>query len=103
MGDVWSYKCNFLCVHTPYKEPIAEEMNNNSDLNLHSTTMHDCRAGFATVRSEGRQIVTTNGSKEQSLPIYNVDIHLVDEDQCETVEVTGSRMQHFTIKRPIIF
>ena len=55
------------------------------------------------VCSEVRQIVTINGSKEQSLPIYNVKIQSVDGEQGETVEVTGSRMQNFTtIKRPNI-
>ena len=55
------------------------------------------------VRSDVRQIVTINGSKEQSLPIYNVKIQSVDGEQGETVEVTGSRMQNFTtIKRPNI-
>ena len=54
------------------------------------------------VRSDVRQIVT-NGSKEQSLPIYNVKIQSVDGEQGETIEVTGSRMQNFTtIKRPNI-
>ena len=58
---------------------------------------------LAPVRSEVRQIVTINGSKEQSLPIYNVKIQSVDGEQGEMVEVTGLQMQNFiTIKRPNI-
>ena len=55
------------------------------------------------VRQEARQIVTINGSKEQSLPIYDPEIKSVDGKQVEIVEVTGSKMENLTtIKRPNI-
>ena len=36
--DIWSGKCKFFGVYTPYKESISKEMNNNNDLNLPSMT-----------------------------------------------------------------
>ena len=36
--DISSCKCEFFCVYRPYKESISKEMNNDSDLNLHSMT-----------------------------------------------------------------
>lgn len=61
------------------------------------------RLKLEPIRHEVRQIVTINGSKEQSLPIYNFEIKSVDEKQVETAEVTGSKMQTFTtIMRPNI-
>lgn len=53
------------------------------------------------VREEVRQIVTVNGAREQSLPMYNVEVKSVDGAQVEAVELTGSKMHNFTtIKRP---
>ncbi len=54
-------------------------------------------------RHEVRQIVTLNGSKEQTLPVYNVEIHSINGEQVENIEVTGSQMPNFTtIQRPNI-
>ena len=57
------------------------------------------RLKLEPVRNEARESITVNGSREQGLPIYNLEIRSVDGKQ----EETGSEMHNFTtIKRPDI-
>ena len=51
---------------------------------------------LSPLRHEVRQIVTVNGMKKQSLPIYSVEIESMDGKQVETCEITGSTMHNFT-------
>ena len=61
------------------------------------------KLNMVPTRHEVRQIVTLNGSKEQTLPVYNVEIHSINGEQVENIEVTGSQMPNFTtIQRPNI-
>ena len=53
------------------------------------------------VRQELKEIITVNGTKQQSMPIYNVTIESLDGTAKEKIELAGSAMQDFTtIKRP---
>jgi len=52
------------------------------------------------IRHETRYIVTVNGTKKQSMPIYDVTINSVDNKTNEKIEITGSKLADFTtIKR----
>ena len=53
------------------------------------------------MRYETRHVVTVNGDKEQSMPVFNVTINAVDGQANESVEITGSKTWDFTtVKRP---
>ncbi|XP_068742455.1 uncharacterized protein [Montipora capricornis] len=55
------------------------------------------------IRHETRYIVTVNGTKKQSMPIYNVTINSIDNKASEKIEITGSKLADFTtIKRPTL-
>ena len=59
------------------------------------------RAILQPIRYEVRQIFTVNGTKQQSLPVYDLHIESLNGDQMVNVEVTGSKLPNFTtIKRP---
>ena len=50
---------------------------------------------------ESRHIVTVNGVKKQSLPLYQVTLKSLNGREQEKVEITGSSMADFTVvKRP---
>ena len=54
-------------------------------------------------RNESRHIVTVNGTKKQSMPIYDVTINSIDSKAIEKIEITGSKLTDFTtIKRPTL-
>ena len=47
------------------------------------------------------EIVTVNGSKVQSMPIFHTSIVSLDRKACEEIELTGSRLADFTnVRRP---
>ena len=50
---------------------------------------------------ETRQVVTVNGTKEESMPIFNLNLDSVDAKTRENMEVAGTRMSSFTtVTRP---
>jgi len=50
---------------------------------------------------EVRQILTVNGTKRQSIPIFNLSIESLDEKTSEEIEVTGTKLRDFTtVRRP---
>ena len=52
-------------------------------------------------RHESRKILTVNGSKVQSMPIFDTSIVSLDGKACEEIELTGSRLADFTtVRRP---
>ncbi|XP_028390705.1 uncharacterized protein LOC114515614 [Dendronephthya gigantea] len=52
-------------------------------------------------RHERRNILTVNGSKTTSMPVFEVTINAVDGRASETIEITGTEMPDFTtVKRP---
>ena len=52
-------------------------------------------------RHESREILTMNGSKVQSMPIFDTSIVSLDGKACEEIELTGSRLADFTtVRRP---
>ncbi|XP_028415516.1 uncharacterized protein LOC114538581 [Dendronephthya gigantea] len=52
-------------------------------------------------RQESKEIITINGTKRQSMPIYNIAIESLDSTAKEDIELAGSMMQDFTtVKRP---
>ena len=54
-------------------------------------------------RHEVRDILTINGSKRQSMPIFNLLIESLDGKASEKIQVTGTKLQDFTtVQRPDI-
>ena len=52
-------------------------------------------------RHESRNILTVNGSKKASMPVFEVTINSVDGQASENIEITGTEMPDFTtVKRP---
>jgi len=54
-------------------------------------------------RHESREILTVNGGKVQSVPIFDTSIVSLDGKACEEIELTGSRLADFTtvtVRRP---
>ena len=52
-------------------------------------------------RHESRSILTVNGSKKTSMPVFKVTINSCDGQASENIEVTGVSMTDFTtVKRP---
>ena len=52
---------------------------------------------------EVRQILTVNGTKRQSMPIFNLSIESLDGKTSEEIEVTGTKLRDFTtVRRPDI-
>ena len=50
---------------------------------------------------ETRQMVTLNGTKRQSMPIFHIAMDSLDGKTRERIEVTGSKMPEFaTVRRP---
>jgi len=50
---------------------------------------------------ETREILTVNGTKVQSMPIFDTCIELLDGKSCEEIEFTGSKLVDFTtVRRP---
>ena len=50
---------------------------------------------------ESHHIVTVNGVKKQSLPLYEVTMKALNGTEQEKIEITGSNMADFTVvKRP---
>ncbi|XP_048575296.1 uncharacterized protein LOC116604510 [Nematostella vectensis] len=61
------------------------------------------KLNLRSVRHESRHIVTVNGVKKQSMPVFEIEMNSVDGKARENLEVTGSQMVDFTtIKRPTI-
>ena len=53
------------------------------------------------VRHETREIITVNGSKKQSMPVFEVTIESMDGNAREKIELTGSKLNDFTtVRRP---
>ena len=56
---------------------------------------------FISKRHESRNILTVNGSKKASMPVFEVTINSVDGRASENIEITGTEMPDFTtVKRP---
>ena len=56
---------------------------------------------LSPLRHETRHIVTVNGSRKQSMPVFEVEIGSLDGVANEQIEVTGTRLPNFiTINRP---
>ena len=51
------------------------------------------------IRHESRHIVTVNGTKKQSMPIYDVTINSIDSKASEKIEITGSNLQISQLSR----
>ena len=52
---------------------------------------------------EEREIVTVNGVKRQTMPVFNLTIESFDGSAQENIEVTGTRLSDFTtVRRPDI-
>lgn len=58
---------------------------------------------LSPMRHDSRHVVTINGSKKHSMPVYQVDIVSVDNDARENIEITGTKLSDFTsVKQPAI-
>ena len=51
---------------------------------------------------KSRQIVTINGVQKQSLPIFEVRLDGLDDRTSKQVEITGSKINFTTLRRPSI-
>ena len=52
---------------------------------------------------EVREILTVNGLKRQSMPIFNLSIESLDGKASEKIQVTGTKLRDFTtVRRPDI-
>ena len=52
-------------------------------------------------RHETREILTVNGTKVQSMPIFDTRIESLEGKSCEEIEYTGSKLVDFTtVRRP---
>lgn len=61
------------------------------------------KLNLTPTRHETRHIVTVNGVKRQSLPLFDVTLKSLDDQVQEKIEVTGSKMPDFTVvKRPTL-
>ena len=61
------------------------------------------RLNLKAERHEVREILTVNGSKRQSMPIFNLSIESLDGKASEKIQVTGTKLRDFTtIRRPDI-
>lgn len=61
------------------------------------------RLKLAPIRHETQNIVTVNGMRKQSMPMFDVEVKSLDDRVSERIELTGSRMPDFTtINRPSI-
>ena len=59
------------------------------------------KLGLQPIRYDTRHILTVNGTKKQSLPVYHITIRSLDGKAKEKLEVTGSKNPDFsTVKRP---
>ena len=55
----------------------------------------------SAARHESKEIITINGTKRQSMPIYNETIESLYGSTKEDIELAGSTMKYFTtVKRP---
>ena len=50
-------------------------------------------------RHEVREILTVNGSKRQSMPIFNLLIKSLDGKASEKIQVTGTKLRDLTTVR----
>ena len=50
-------------------------------------------------RHEVREILTVNGSKRQSMPIFNLLIESLDGKASKKIQVTGTKLRDFTTVR----
>ena len=54
-------------------------------------------------RHDTRHIVTVNGSRKQSMPVFKVEMQSIDGKERQSIELTGSHLEDFTtIQRPTI-
>lgn len=61
------------------------------------------KLSLTPVKHEAHNLVTVNGTKKQSMPVYNVEIESLNSEAHETIEVSGSSLPDFTsIKRPTV-
>ena len=61
------------------------------------------RLNLKAERHEVREILTVNGTKRQSMPIFNLLIESLDGKESEKVQVTGTKLRDFTtVRRPDI-
>ena len=61
------------------------------------------RLNLKAERHEVREILTVNGSKRQSMPIFNLSIESLDGKASEKIQVTGTKLRDFTtVRRPDI-
>ena len=48
------------------------------------------------IRYETRSILTVNGTRKQSMPVYKVTLNSVNKKEAEEIEVTGANLKDFT-------
>jgi hypothetical protein len=51
-------------------------------------------------RHDRRHILTVNGTKEQSMPVFAATIESADGSVSKSIELTGSKMSDFTTVKP---
>ena len=67
------------------------------------TTEAAKRLNLKAERHEVREILTVNGSKRQSMPIFNLLIESLDGKASEKIQLTGRKLRDFTaVRRPDI-
>ena len=54
------------------------------------------RLKLKSERHEVREILTVNGSKRQSVPIFNLSIESLDGKASEKIQVTATKLRDFT-------
>ena len=61
------------------------------------------RLNLKVERHEVREILTVNGSKRQSMPIFNLVTESLDGKASEKIQLTGTKLRDFTtVRRPDI-
>lgn len=61
------------------------------------------KLNLTPTRHKTHHIVTVNGVKRQSLPLFDVTLKSLDDQVQEKIEATGSKMPDFTVvKRPTL-
>ena len=61
------------------------------------------RLNLKAERHEVREILTVNGSKRQSMPIFNLLTESLDGKASDKIQITGTKLRDFTtVRRPYI-
>ena len=82
------------------KEVLWEVLNTGFGRNFISREAAR-KLNLQPVQHEIREIITVNGSKKQSMPIFKVMIESMDGNARDKIELTGSKLNDFnTLRRP---